>query len=108
MKKNTSLTKLYLLVISLPKGKKEIIGDMLGKYDVTAYLSTLARGSYDKDFSKELMFCVIKEDPIKDAMFKIEDKFASFKSNISMIYAIPLENIIGVSSYIALANGGTK
>ena len=41
-------------------------------------------------------------------MFKIEDKFASFKSNISMIYAIPLENIIGVSSYIALANGGTK
>lgn len=106
MKKNKNLTKLYLLVISLPKGKKEIIGDILGGFDVTAYVTTLAKGTYEKDFSKEVMFCTIKEDKIKDAMFKIEDKFASFKSNISMIYAIPLDSIIGVSSYLALTNGG--
>lgn len=106
MKKNKKLTKLYLLVISLPKGKKEIIGDILAGYDVTAYVSTLAKGTYDTEFSKEVMFCVIKEDKIKDAMFMIEDKFASFKSKISMVYAIPLDSIVGVSSYMALANGG--
>lgn len=108
MKTNTHLTKLYLMVITLPKGKKEIIGDMLERYDVTAYLSTLARGAIDKTFTKDLMFCVIKEDQIKDAMLKIEDKFAKFRSNISMVYAIPLDSIIGVSSYMSLSNGGTK
>ena len=46
MKKNKKLTKLYLLVISLPKGKKEIIGDILAGFDVTAYVSTLAKGTY--------------------------------------------------------------
>ena len=106
MKENKNLTKLYLLVISLPKGKKEIIGDILAKFDVTAYVSTLAKGTYEKEFDKELMFCAIKEDKIKDAIFKIEDKFASFKSHISMVYAIPFDSIVGVSSYMALANGG--
>lgn len=104
--KNTNLIDLYLLVITLPKGKKEIIGDMLEKFDVTGYLSTLAKGAIDKTFSKDVMFCIIKEDQIKDAMFKIEDKFKSFNSNISMIYTIPLDSIIGVSSYISLTNGG--
>lgn len=107
-KKKTNLTKLYLMVITLPNGKKEIIGDMLEKYDVTAYLSTLARGAIEKKFDKELMFCIIKEDQIKDAMLYIQDKFAKFKNNISMAYAIPLDSIIGVSSYMALSNGGGR
>ena len=33
--KNTNLTKLYLMVIALPRGKKEIIGDVLEKYFVS-------------------------------------------------------------------------
>ncbi|MDD6302284.1 MAG: hypothetical protein PUA56_03115 [Bacillales bacterium] len=108
MKKNKNLTKLYLLVISLPRGKKEIIGDLLEEYDVTVFLSVMAKGSFDKDVSKEMMFCIVKENKIKDAMFRIEDKFSSFKSKVSMLYAIPLESIIGVSSYMALTNGGLR
>ena len=64
MKKKKNLTKLYLMVITLPKGKKEIIGDMLERFDVTAYLNTLARGTVDKALTKDLMFCIIKEDKI--------------------------------------------
>ena len=94
------------MVITLPKGKKEIIGDLLERFDVTAYLNTLARGTVDKTLTKDLMFCIIKEDKIKDAIFAIEDKFAKFKSNVSMVYAIPLDSVIGVSSYMALSNGG--
>ena len=52
------------------------------------------------------MFCIIKEDKIKDAILAIEDKFAKFRNNVSMVYAIPLDSIIGVSSYMALSNGG--
>jgi hypothetical protein len=48
MKKNTNLTKLYLMVIALPRGKKEIIGDVLEKYDVTAYLNPLSAPPYSK------------------------------------------------------------
>ena len=108
MKKKTNLRKLYLMIITLPKGKKEIIADMLEKYDVTAYLSTLARGAIEKNINKELMFCIIKEDQIKDAMLHIQDKFAKFKNNLSMAYAVPLDSIIGVSSYMALSNGGER
>ena len=106
MRKRKNLTRLYLMVITLPKGKKEIIGDLLERFDVTAYLNTLARGTVDKTLTKDLMFCIIKEDKIKDAIFAIEDKFAKFKSNVSMVYAIPLDSVIGVSSYMALSNGG--
>lgn len=104
--KNTNLIKLFLMVITLPKGKKEIIGDMLEKFDVTGYLSTQAKGVFDKNYTKDVMFCIIKENQIKDAMLKIEDKFKKFNGNISMIYTIPLDSIIGVSNYIALSNGG--
>ena len=83
MKKKTNLTKLYLMVITLPKGKKEIIGDMLEKYDVTAYLSTLASGAMDKNFNKELMFCIIKEDQIKDALLHVQDKFDEWTVPVS-------------------------
>ena len=106
MKTNNTLTKLFLMVITLPKGKKEIIGDLLEKFDVTTYVSTLAKGARDEKFTQELMFCIIKEDQIKDAFLKIQDKFARFHNNLSMVYAIPLDSIIGVSTYMALTNGG--
>ena len=106
MKKNTNLTKLYLMVIALPRGKKEIIGDVLEKYDVTAYLSTVAKGSLNNEYDRRIMFCIIKEDNIKDAILNLEDRFAKFKDKISMVYTIPLDSIIGVSSYMALTNGG--
>ncbi|MCR5706050.1 MAG: hypothetical protein K6G48_04585 [Acholeplasmatales bacterium] len=102
------LTKIYLMVITIPKGKKEIIADMLSRHDVVAYAQTMARGSIDKGYTKNLMFCIIKEDRIKDAILALEDRFKSFRSNISMVYTIPLDSIIGVSSYITLSNGGNK
>jgi len=108
MRKRKNLAKLYLLVITLPKGKHEVIGDLLEKYDVTAYLNTLARGSTEKIFTKEMMFCVIKEERLKEAMLAIQDKYSKFHKKISMVYSVPLENIIGVSSYMALSNGGIK
>ena len=105
MKKKRNLTKLYVMIITLPKGKKEIVGDMLEYFDVTGYLYTLARGGYDHSISKEVMFCIIREDQIKDAMLAIEDRFKKFNSDVSMFYAIPLYSIIGVNSYMLLSNG---
>lgn len=108
MRTNQKLTKLYLLVITLPKGKKEIIGDLLEPFDVTCFATTLAHGAYSTELSKELMFCIVKEGLVKDAIFAVEDKFNSFHSKISMVYAIPLNSIIGLSNYMALTNGGKK
>jgi len=104
--RNKNLSKLYLMVITVPKGKKEIIEDMLDYYDVTAFLSTLARGAHDKSTTKDVMFCIIKEEKIKDAMLWIEDKFKKFHKKESMIYTVPLHSIIGISSYVMLSNGG--
>lgn len=104
--KTKNLSKLYLMVITVPKGKKEIIGDMLDYYGVTAFLSTLAHGSHENSTTKDVMFCIIKEEKIKDAILWIEDKFKKFHRKESMIYTIPLHSVIGVSSYMMLSNGG--
>ena len=106
MKKRKNLTKLYLMVITIPRGKKEIISDMLERFDVTTTISTLASGSLEKSFQKEVIFCLIKEDKIKEAILTLEDKFNHFRQKSSMLYTIPLNSIIGVSSYVALSNGG--
>lgn len=97
-----------MLVITIPKGKKEIVADALFRYDVTLYQSTLARGTMDKTMTKEVMFAIVKESRVKDAIYKVEDKMAIFKSKVSMVYAIPLHNIIGVQSYMSLINEGDK
>ena len=106
MKKRKNLTKLYLMVITIPRGKKEIISDMLERFDVTTTISTLASGSLEKSFQKEVIFCLIKVDKIKEAILTLEDKFNHFRQKSSMLYTIPLNSIIGVSSYVALSNGG--
>ena len=54
------------------------------------------------------MFCVVREDQVKDAILNLEDRFKSFRSNACMVYTIPIDSIIGVSNYIALTSGGVK
>lgn len=106
MKKIKDLKKLHLLIITIPKGKKEVIADHLEKYDCIGYLATYARGTSSTKMDKELMFCIIKEDQVKSAILKIEDLMKKFYSNISMVYSIPLSEVIGISSYLILSNGG--
>ena len=106
MQKRKNLAKLYLMVIIIPKGKKEIIMDLLQNYDVTISLACLASGSYEKTLEKEIMFLTIKEEKIKDAILHLEDKFKHFREKTSMLYTIPLSNIIGVNTYLALSKGG--
>ena len=92
--------------MSVPKGKKDVIADLLEQYDVTAALSVLAKGTSDVTMTKEMVFCVIKKTMLKDAMLILEDKFKTFHGNYCMAYSVPLKNIIGVSNYMFLSNGG--
>ena len=94
MKKNSNLIRLYLMVITLPKGKKEVIADLLERFDVTANLSTLARGSANKELDKEIMFCLIKEDMVKDAILQIYlftlSPYKSIRNTISSLLISPV------------------
>lgn len=108
MKYKKNLIKIFLMIITLPKGKKEIIGDLLERYHVVGFASTLAKGAIDKSFTKDVMFCVVRDDQVKDAILNLEDRFKSFRSNACMVYTIPIDSIIGVSNYIALTSGGVK
>lgn len=100
------LEELFVLFVSVPKGKKDVIADLLEQYDVTAALSVLAKGTSDVTMTKEMVFCVIKKTMLKDAMLILEDKFKTFHGNYCMAYSVPLKNIIGVSNYMFLSNGG--
>ena len=75
MKSKKNLIKIFLMIITLPKGKKEIIGDVLERYHVVGFASTLAKGTIDKSFTKDVMFCVVREDQVKDAILNLEDRF---------------------------------
>lgn len=105
-KNKYKLEELFVLFVSVPKGKKDIIADVLEPYDVTAMLSVLAKGTSDATMTKEMNFCIVKKTQLKDAMLVLEDKFKNFHGNHCMAYSVPLESIIGVSNYMFLSNGG--
>ena len=104
--KNKKLKRLYLLVVIVPKGKRAVVQDLLEDFQVTAFLRTGGRGTSEDKHSKDVLFHVIREDQVKAAIYVLEDKTEKFRNNMSMVYAVPLESVIGASSYLFLAKEG--
>lgn len=103
---------LYMLVVIVPKGKAELINDILSDFKASYFLNTLAKGSADSSLTRDLIISVVREDMVKDLLLKLEDKFSLFNGNklnmdkVSMYYTVPLDSIVGISEYMILSNGG--
>ena len=114
---NLKLKKLELLITIVPKGKKEVIIDLLEQFDVTAQASILGSGTVKKianddlyyfEKDKDIIFSIIREDMVKDAILRLEVKFVKFKSNQCSTFSVKLSSVIGVSNYLLFSNMGGK
>ena len=114
-KKNTAdnFKKLKLLVTVVNRSKTEFYMDLLTSFDVNFQTAVLGQGTAHSDMlyvlgledsAKGVIFSVIREDRVQEAMHALEDKFQTLKKGKGIAFTIPLSSVIGVAIYRFLSN----
>lgn len=114
-KKSTadSFKKLKLLVTVVNRSKTEFYMDLLTSFEVNLQTAVLGQGTAHSDMlymlgledsDKGVIFSVIREDKVQEAMNALEDKFHTLKKGKGIAFTIPLSSVIGVAIYRFLSN----
>ena len=103
--------KLMLLITVIPRNKADFYLDLLQAFEVNMQLEVSAFGTARKgfgllesDLEKQVLFSVIREDNLPQAVAALEDKFATIRGGKGVACAIPFTSMIGVASYQFLSN----
>ena len=105
--------RLELLITIVNRQKAEFFADLIQSYDVNMQTIARAEGTANAemlrvlgldDAQKAVIFSVIKEDKIKDALADIEHKFKTIKNGKGIAYTVPMTSVIGVAVYGFLSN----
>ena len=57
-----------------------------------------------EDSDKSVIFSVIREDKVTEALHGLEDKFKTIKNGKGIAFTIPMSSVIGVAIYRFLSN----
>ena len=105
--------KLKLLVTIVARKKAEYYTDLIQSFDVNMQMVALAEGTASakmmgllglSDTDKAVIFSVIQENKIPDAMNTLEEKFQTIKDGKGIAWTIPLTSVIGTLIYGFLSN----
>ncbi|MCQ2409858.1 MAG: hypothetical protein MJ068_04870 [Clostridia bacterium] len=105
--------KLELLITVVPKGKTESFQDMLQAYEANLQMAIRGLGTAKDQIltllgtdslKKGVIFSVIKEERVQDALAALEDRFARLTDGKGVAFTIPMTSVIGVASFGFLAN----
>ena len=105
--------KLKLLMTIIPRKKAEYYTDLIQSFDVNMQMVALANGTAPAsmigrlglvDTEKAVIFSIIQESKIEDAMNTLEDKFQTIKDGKGVAFTIPLTSVIGKLIYGFLSN----
>lgn len=108
-----SPNKLKLLVTIVPRNKAEYFCDLLLSFDINMQVVALANGTADADMlellglthnEKAVIFSVIQESKIPDAMRTLEEKFSTIKGGKGVACTVALSSVIGTLIYGFLSN----
>ena len=108
-----SFKKLKLLVTIVNRSKTEFYMDLLTAFDVNFQTAVLGKGTAHSDMlymlgledsDKGVIFSVIREDKVQEAMQTLDDKFQSLKKGKGIAFTIPMSSVIGVAIYRFLSN----
>ncbi|MDE7086669.1 MAG: hypothetical protein K2O67_00575, partial [Clostridia bacterium] len=108
--------RLKLLVTVVGRSKAEYYLDLIQSFDVNMQVMSLAHGTADAktmrylgltDNEKSVIFSVIQEDKLPDAIAALEDKFKSMKGGKGIAYTIPLSSVVGKLIFGFLSNNTT-
>lgn len=111
---NTVTTnRLKLLITVVARNKAEYFADLIQSFDVNMQMIALAEGTANAkmlgllgltDSEKAVIFGVIQESKIPDAMNTLDEKFRTIKDGKGVACTVPLTSVIGTLIYGFLSN----
>lgn len=108
-----SSNKLEMLVTIVGRNKAEYYADLIQSFDVNMQVTAFGKGTADAkmlvylglgDSEKTVIFSVIQQSKIPDAMRTLEKKFATIKDGKGVAFTIPLTSVIGTLIFRFLSN----
>lgn len=105
--------KLELLVTIVNRNKAEFYQDLIQSFEVNMQMIVFGEGTANKEIlevlglansEKAVIFSIIKEEKLKDALYSLDEKFRTIKNGKGIAYTIPLSSVIGVAIYAFLSN----
>lgn len=108
--------KLEMLVTVVSRNKGEYYADLIQSFDVNLQVVALANGTADAktlrylgltDTEKCVIFSVIQQDRLPDALHALDEKFKTVKGGKGIAYTIPLTSVIGTLIFGFLGNNRT-
>ena len=105
--------RLKLLMTIIPRKKAEYYTDLIQSFEVNMQLVALAEGTAPAsmmgflgllDNEKAVIFSVIQESKLSDALNTLEEKFQSIKDGKGIAFTVPLTSVIGKLIYGFLSN----
>ena len=111
----SDIQKLKLLVTVVDRTKAELYMDLLQAFDVNAQMAVAAQGTATTEMlhylglsgassEKTVIFSIIRENMVKNALEMLEDKFHTIKNGKGIAFTTPLSSIAGVAIYQFLSN----
>ncbi len=108
--------RLKLLVTIVGRNKAEFYADLIQSFDVNMQMIALATGTANErmlgllgltDNEKAVLFSVIREEKITDALHVLGEKFKTIKDGNGVAFTIPFTSVIGTLIYGFLSNNRT-
>ena len=108
---NYAPIRLKLLVTVADKAKADYYADLIQSFDVNMQIITLAKGTAKahmleylglSDTEKAVIFSVMREDRVDDALYALERKFRTIKGGKGVAVTVPLTSMIGKGVYAFL------
>ncbi|MGN1234457.1 MAG: hypothetical protein ACI4U2_00560 [Christensenellaceae bacterium] len=105
--------KLQLLVTVVNRSKAEFYEDLILSLGVNMQMTHFGHGSASRemldyfglaDSDKAVIFSVIREDKIPDAMNTISEKFDTIRGGKGIAFTVPLNSVIGTLIFGFLSN----
>lgn len=104
---------LELLVTIVNRKKAEYFNDLIQSLEVNLQATVFGRGTADAkmldilgltDSEKAVIFSVIQENKIKDALNLLDEKFRTIKDGKGVAFTLPLTSVIGTLIFRFLSN----
>lgn len=108
--------RLKMLVTVVSRNKGEYYADLIQSFDVNLQVVALANGTADAktlrylgltDTEKCVIFSIIQEEKLSDALSTLDEKFKTVKGGKGIAYTIPLTSVVGKLIFGFLSNNKT-
>ena len=108
----SAIKKLLLLVTVVDRQKAEFYQDVLSQYEINCQMILSGKGTAQSELvdllglniHKAVLFSVVREDNISQALQCLEEKFATIRGGKGIAFTVPMSSVIGVNMYQFLSN----